>query len=150
MGYTSHHRYTVTILMSPLPSDEPEMRDAWWLEVRNEVRSHMRAMGCNAVIGYSESTSIWWAQCLVSPPQTLYPVLYPRVWCPGSYSGSDTQYRYGVLIWSVDIQWSIQCQYPGSIPRKGEEEGGSQPHFEWSLRPQLEKLMGLVLIARIS
>ena len=39
--------------------DEPETRDMWWLEVRNEVRSHALAMGCNAVIGYSESTSIW-------------------------------------------------------------------------------------------
>lgn len=40
-------------------SDEPETRDAWWSEVRTEIRSHARAMGCNAVIGYYESTSIW-------------------------------------------------------------------------------------------
>lgn len=39
--------------------EEPETRDVWWQEVRNEVRSHALAMGCNAVIGYSESTSIW-------------------------------------------------------------------------------------------
>ena len=46
-------------LSPPPPSDEPETRDAWWQEVRNEVRSHTRAMGCNSVIGYTESTSIW-------------------------------------------------------------------------------------------
>jgi hypothetical protein len=40
--------------------DEPETRDAWWNEIRNEMRSHARAMGCNAVVGYSESTSIWY------------------------------------------------------------------------------------------
>eukprot|EP00731_Ephydatia_muelleri_P006978 Em0003g1226a len=39
--------------------DEPETRDAWWQEIRSEVRSHARCMGCNAVIGYMESTSIW-------------------------------------------------------------------------------------------
>ena len=39
--------------------DEPETRDEWWIEVRNEIKSHYRAMGCNAVIGYSENTSIW-------------------------------------------------------------------------------------------
>ena len=41
-------------------SDEPETRDAWWREVRGEIKAHFRAMGCNAVIGYSEQTSIWW------------------------------------------------------------------------------------------
>ena len=30
--------------MSPLPSDKPETCDAWWLEVRTEVQSRMRAM----------------------------------------------------------------------------------------------------------
>ncbi|XP_064634229.1 C2 domain-containing protein 5-like isoform X3 [Lineus longissimus] len=38
--------------------DEPETRDAWWTELRTEIRSHTRALGCHAVIGYSESTSI--------------------------------------------------------------------------------------------
>ena len=30
----------------------------WWVELRTEIRSHMRAMGCHAVLGYSEQTSI--------------------------------------------------------------------------------------------
>lgn len=38
--------------------DEPETRDAWWSEVRMEIRSHARALGCHAVIGYYEITSI--------------------------------------------------------------------------------------------
>ncbi|WAR02424.1 C2CD5-like protein [Mya arenaria] len=38
--------------------EEPETRDAWWNEIRTELRSHTRAMGCHAVIGYSEQTSI--------------------------------------------------------------------------------------------
>ncbi|XP_062513115.1 C2 domain-containing protein 5-like isoform X2 [Corticium candelabrum] len=46
--------------------DEPETRDAWWNEIRNEMRSHARAMGCNAVVGYSESTSICDELCLLS------------------------------------------------------------------------------------
>ncbi|XP_021377240.1 C2 domain-containing protein 5-like isoform X2 [Mizuhopecten yessoensis] len=38
--------------------EEPETRDAWWTEIRTEIRSHARAMGCHAVLGYSEHTSI--------------------------------------------------------------------------------------------
>lgn len=40
-------------------SDEPETRDAWWEEIRQEIKSHAKALGCHAVVGYSESTSIW-------------------------------------------------------------------------------------------
>ena len=56
-GVVSAH--SVKLLDKINNPDEPETRDAWWLEVRNEVRSHAKAMGCNAVIGYTESTSIW-------------------------------------------------------------------------------------------
>lgn len=38
--------------------DEPETRDAWWSEVRMEIRSHARALACHAVVGYYEVTSI--------------------------------------------------------------------------------------------
>lgn len=41
-------------------SDEPETRDAWWEEIRQEIKSHAKALGCHAVVGYSESTSIWY------------------------------------------------------------------------------------------
>ncbi len=39
--------------------EEPETRDAWWTELRIEIKSHMRALACNAVLNYAESTSIW-------------------------------------------------------------------------------------------
>lgn len=39
--------------------DEPESRDTWWSELRMEIRSHARSLNCNAVLGYSESSSIW-------------------------------------------------------------------------------------------
>lgn len=38
--------------------DEPETRDSWWNELRMEIRSHARAIGCNVVLGYSEVTTI--------------------------------------------------------------------------------------------
>uniref|UniRef100_A0A8C9X8C1 C2 domain-containing protein 5 n=1 Tax=Sander lucioperca TaxID=283035 RepID=A0A8C9X8C1_SANLU len=40
--------------------DEPETRDAWWEEIRQEIKSHAKALGCHGVVGYSESTSIWY------------------------------------------------------------------------------------------
>lgn len=39
--------------------EEPETRDAWWTELRVEIKSHMRALACNAVLNYVENTSIW-------------------------------------------------------------------------------------------
>ncbi|XP_064482437.1 C2 domain-containing protein 5-like isoform X3 [Ornithodoros turicata] len=38
--------------------DEPETRDAWWTEVRKEIRSHARSLSCNVVLGYTEVTNI--------------------------------------------------------------------------------------------
>ena len=50
--------------------DEPESRDAWWTEIRMEIRSHARAMGCNVVLGYSEQTSICDDVCVLSAAGT--------------------------------------------------------------------------------
>ncbi|XP_041965349.1 C2 domain-containing protein 5 isoform X3 [Alosa alosa] len=46
--------------------DEPETRDAWWEELRQEIKSHAKALGCHAVVGYSESTSICEEVCILS------------------------------------------------------------------------------------
>ncbi|XP_058806440.1 C2 domain-containing protein 5 isoform X2 [Phymastichus coffea] len=46
--------------------EEPEGRDAWWTEIRMEVRSHARALACNVVIGYREETSICDDVCVLS------------------------------------------------------------------------------------
>lgn len=46
-------------LLERIPNpDEPQMRDCWWNELRMEIRSHARALGCNVVLGYTEFTSI--------------------------------------------------------------------------------------------
>ena len=62
-GIIAVHTWTVLFYMSVCLSvsvlEEPETRDAWWREVRGEIKAHFRAMGCNAVIGYSEQSSIW-------------------------------------------------------------------------------------------
>ncbi|XP_073421208.1 C2 domain-containing protein 5 isoform X3 [Dendrobates tinctorius] len=57
--------------------DEPETRDAWWAEIRQEIKSHAKALGCHAVVGYSESTSICEELCILSASGTAA-VLNPR------------------------------------------------------------------------
>ncbi|XP_069819992.1 C2 domain-containing protein 5 isoform X9 [Dendropsophus ebraccatus] len=57
--------------------DEPETRDAWWAEIRQEIKSHAKALGCHAVVGYSESTSICAEVCILSASGTAA-VLNPR------------------------------------------------------------------------
>ncbi|XP_039510395.1 C2 domain-containing protein 5 isoform X4 [Pimephales promelas] len=51
-------------------ADEPETRDAWWEEIRQEIKSHTKALGCHAVVGYSESTSICEEVCILSASGT--------------------------------------------------------------------------------
>jgi len=36
-----------------------DTREGWWTEIRQEVRSHARALGCNVILGYAEKTVIW-------------------------------------------------------------------------------------------
>ncbi|XP_013077803.2 C2 domain-containing protein 5-like isoform X1 [Biomphalaria glabrata] len=38
--------------------EEAETRDAWWSEVRTEMRAHAAKLGCHAVLGYQEQTTI--------------------------------------------------------------------------------------------
>ncbi|XP_075226369.1 C2 domain-containing protein 5 isoform X2 [Lycorma delicatula] len=45
---------------------EPESRDSWWTDVRMEVRSHARALGCNVILNYSENTTICDDVCVLS------------------------------------------------------------------------------------
>ncbi|CAG2160615.1 unnamed protein product [Oppiella nova] len=50
--------------------DDPETRDVWWTELRKEIRSHNRALACNAVLGYTESTHICDEICILSASGT--------------------------------------------------------------------------------
>ena len=38
--------------------EDSDAREAWWVEIRQEVRSHAKALGCNMVVGYQEKTVI--------------------------------------------------------------------------------------------
>ncbi|KAM6419299.1 C2 domain-containing protein 5 isoform 32-T32 [Pluvialis apricaria] len=66
--------------------DEPETRDAWWAEIRQEIKSHAKALGCHAVVGYSESTSICEEVCILSASGTAA-VLNPRFLQDGTMEG---------------------------------------------------------------
>ncbi|XP_075016756.1 C2 domain-containing protein 5 isoform X13 [Calonectris borealis] len=66
--------------------DEPETRDAWWAEIRQEIKSHAKALGCHAVVGYSESTSICEEVCILSASGTAA-VLNPRFLQDGIMEG---------------------------------------------------------------
>ncbi|XP_039203290.1 C2 domain-containing protein 5 isoform X9 [Crotalus tigris] len=74
MGNTRSHKL---LDWNSCNSDDPETRDAWWAEVRQEIKSHAKALGCHAVVGYSESTSICEEVCILSASGTAA-VLNPR------------------------------------------------------------------------
>ncbi|XP_061677985.1 C2 domain-containing protein 5 isoform X1 [Syngnathoides biaculeatus] len=73
--------------------DEPETRDAWWEEIRQEIKSHAKALGCHAVVGYSESTSICEEVCILSASGTAA-ILNPRYMREGCLDVGSTDHRF--------------------------------------------------------
>uniref|UniRef100_A0A6B2EF72 Putative ca2+-dependent phospholipid-binding protein n=1 Tax=Phlebotomus kandelakii TaxID=1109342 RepID=A0A6B2EF72_9DIPT len=65
-------------LLERVPNpDEPETRDSWWTELRMEIRSHARALGCNVVLGYAETTTITEDVCVLSATGTAALINFP-------------------------------------------------------------------------
>ncbi|XP_043980586.1 C2 domain-containing protein 5 isoform X10 [Gambusia affinis] len=73
--------------------DEPETRDAWWEELRQEIKSHAKALGCHAVVGYSENTSICEEVCILSASGTAA-ILNPRYMREGCLDIGSTDQRF--------------------------------------------------------
>ncbi|XP_074489200.1 C2 domain-containing protein 5 isoform X14 [Sebastes fasciatus] len=73
--------------------DEPETRDAWWEEIRQEIKSHAKALGCHAVLGYSESTSICEEVCILSASGTAA-ILNPRYMREGCLDIGIADHRF--------------------------------------------------------
>lgn len=62
-GFIVHFGATVSarsvkLLEKAAEKDEIETRDSWFNELRMEVRGHAKSLGCNVILGYSESTTI--------------------------------------------------------------------------------------------
>lgn len=62
-GFIIHFGATVSarsvkLLEKAAEMDEIETRDSWFNELRMEVRGHAKSLGCNVILGYSESTTI--------------------------------------------------------------------------------------------
>ncbi len=49
---------------------DQDTRDHWWSELRDEVRSHAKTLGCTHVVGYSESATIHDDVCIMSATGT--------------------------------------------------------------------------------
>ncbi|KAM3927067.1 C2 domain-containing protein 5 isoform 2-T2 [Leptodactylus fuscus] len=109
--------------------DEPETRDAWWAEIRQEIKSHAKALGCHAVVGYSESTSICEEVCILSASGTAA-VLNPRFLQEAAGDGGLDQrlsWQAGFFIGSDKGEVDCILQSKDSGPRLGTEESPPLP-----------------------
>ncbi|XP_072418385.1 C2 domain-containing protein 5 isoform X10 [Chiloscyllium punctatum] len=101
-------------------ADEPETRDAWWAEIRQEIKSHGKALGCHAVVGYSESTSICEEVCILSASGTAA-VLNPKMLQDCSVEGcSEHRLSRQPSFFSTgsekgEFDFFLQCQDSASI-----------------------------------
>jgi hypothetical protein len=49
---------SVKVLEKTTEKEDLETRDSWFNELRMEVRGHAKSLGCNVILGYTESVSI--------------------------------------------------------------------------------------------
>ncbi|XP_078276117.1 C2 domain-containing protein 5 isoform X3 [Rhinoraja longicauda] len=100
--------------------DEPETRDGWWAEIRQEIKSHGKALGCHAVVGYSESTSICEEVCILSASGTAA-VLNPKMLQECSMEGcSEHRLSRQPSFFSTgsekgEFDFFLQCQDSASL-----------------------------------
>jgi hypothetical protein len=63
IGFIVHFGATVSarsvkLLEKTTEKDEMETRDSWFNELRMEIRGHAKSLGCNVILGYSETTTV--------------------------------------------------------------------------------------------
>lgn len=63
-GVVSVH--SVKLLDHIINDEESETRDIWWTEIRKEIRSHAKALNCNTILGYSETSKVLGDVCVLS------------------------------------------------------------------------------------
>eukprot|EP01135_Chromosphaera_perkinsii_P005613 Nk52_evm27s355 gene=Nk52_evmTU27s355 len=85
---------SVNLLNKIQEPDEPETRDAWWLEVREEVKSHARTLGCSAIVGYKESSTICDELCILSGTGTAV-ILHPELFGGANAMGGGSSNTRG-------------------------------------------------------
>jgi len=61
---------SVKLFSSSNEEEKMEEREKWWMEIRNEIRSHMKSLSCHAVLGYTETKSIYEDVCILSASGT--------------------------------------------------------------------------------
>ena len=61
---------SVKLLSSSAILEDLNTRDKWWIEIRNEIRAHMKALNCHVVLGYTETKSICEDVCVLSASGT--------------------------------------------------------------------------------
>lgn len=63
-GVVSVH--SVKLLDHIINDEESETRDIWWTEIRKEINSHAKAVNCNTIIGYRETSKVLGDVCVLS------------------------------------------------------------------------------------
>ncbi|RKP15493.1 hypothetical protein BJ684DRAFT_18196 [Piptocephalis cylindrospora] len=73
-----------------IEDDEVRTREIWWDEVREEVRSHTRALGCVHVLGYTENMTVNEELCVLTASGTA--VVLDEGWL-SSIAGGERRKR---------------------------------------------------------
>ncbi|KAG0267474.1 hypothetical protein BG011_004508 [Mortierella polycephala] len=111
-----------------IEDDDVETRDAWWNELRDEIKSHARVLGCSHIIGYQEAATINGELIVLSAVGTAAN-LDMTAFTPGFFDTSKNLSRSG----------SISRSYvdnPAAMDNLSSPVGGAKASFQNSLKEQ--------------
>jgi hypothetical protein len=92
-----------------IDSGNVTIREAWWNELREEIREHARALGCHNVIGYVETTAIHDDLCVLSVAGTAAIIEF-------GYSRTATTTTTAGVGGSAAIMTSLSHSFTGANP----------------------------------
>lgn len=109
-----------------IENDDVETRDAWWNELRDEIKSHARVVGCSHIIGYQEVATINDELIVLSAVGTAAN-LDMAAFTPGFFDSGRNLSRSG----------SISRSYvDNGTDNLSTSVGGVKPSFQNSLKEQ--------------
>ncbi|KAF4532893.1 hypothetical protein B566_EDAN001497 [Ephemera danica] len=113
---------SVKLLERTTSTEDHESRDAWWNELRMEVRSHARALACNVVLGYREHSSICEDVCVLSASGTAALISVNHNLIPQPNANKDIHQSQDSMFVSSEAGDSIPMEEKPSTKSKASTE----------------------------
>jgi len=87
-------------------------RDEWWLEIREEILSHARALNCDTIVGYVETTALYEHTCVLCASGTAVKARLPPYGHVLEFKQSRSMLDNTVNEEKIESEGSVQSDRP--------------------------------------